>query len=134
MSSNNLNDSPEGTIPVDQAIQLTANWRDFLATSGQAFVAQSFLIPIINFQNILLYNPDAESVRAYIGLEDPTDPTTAQLLLVPVSGGQDVVTLPLPLGDGSGDGNVGDPPSNIYDFTTVCPPVCPPPGGSPLSK
>jgi len=131
MSTNNLNEDPEGTIPVNQAVQLAANWRVYLATSGQAFVAQSFLIPIINFQNILQYNPDADSVRAYIGLEDPTDPTTAQLLLVPVSGGQDIVSLPQ--GNGDGDGGVGSPPSNIYDYTSVCPPTCAAPG-SPLSE
>ncbi len=130
MSTNNLNEDPEGTIPVNQAVQLAANWRVYLATSGQAFVAQSFLIPIVNFQNILQYNPDADSVRAYIGLEDPTDPTTAQLLLVPVSGGQDIVSLPQ--GNGGG-GGVGNPPSNIYDYTTVCPPTCAAPG-SPLSE
>ena len=127
MSSNNLNDSPEGTIPVDQAIQLTANWRAFLATSGQAFVAQSFLIPIINFQNILLYNPDAEGVRAYIGLADPADPASAQLLLVPVKNEQDVVYFPL------GNGGDGENGSNVYDLSTLCPPHCPAPG-SPLGK
>lgn len=132
MSTNNLNEDPEGTIPVDQAVQLAANWRAYLAVSGQAFVAQSFLIPIINFQNILQYNPEADSVRAYIGLEDPTDPTTAQLLLVPVSGGQDIVSLPVRNGDGDGCG-VGNPPSNIYDYTSVCPPTCTT-SGSPLTE
>jgi hypothetical protein len=128
MSTNNLHDDPEGTIPVDQAVQLAANWRTYLATSGQDFVAKSFLIPIINFQNILLYNPDADSVRAYIGLSDPTDPLSAQLLLVPVSNGQDIISLPI------GNGGVGTPQSNVYDLTTVCPPTCPLPGSSPLAK
>jgi hypothetical protein len=133
MSTNNLNADPEGTIPLNQAVQLAANWRAYLATSGQAFVAQSFLIPIINFQNILQYNPDADSVRAYIGLEDPTDPNTAQLLLVPVSGGVDIVSLPAGNGVGNG-GGVGNPlPSNVYDYTSVCPPTCAAPG-SPLTQ
>jgi hypothetical protein len=127
MSPSNLNDSPEGTIPVDQAIQLTANWRTYLATSGQAFVGQSFLIPISNFQNILQYNPDADGVRAYIGLPDPADPTTAQLLLVAVKNGQDVVYLPGDDGEANSDG------SNVYDFSKICPPYCPA-AGSPLDK
>jgi hypothetical protein len=131
MSTNNLNEDPEGTIPVNQAVQLAANWRVYLATSEQAFVAQSFLIPIINFQNILQYNPDADGVRAYIGLDDPTDPTTAQLLLVPVSGGQDIVSLPH--GNGGKHGGAGSVSSNVYDFTSVCPPMCAAPG-SPLSE
>jgi hypothetical protein len=128
MSPNNLNDDPEGTIPVDQAIQLAANWRTYLAASGQAFVAQSFLIPIIDFQNILEHNPDAQGVRAYIGLADPTDPLSAQLLFVPVSGGQDVVYLTRHHGNGA----TTTLQSNVYDLTTVCPPMCPVPG-SPLS-
>ncbi|MHB8208508.1 hypothetical protein [Mucilaginibacter sp.] len=133
MSTNNLNEDPEGTIPVSLAVQLAANWRTYLASSGQAFVAQSFLIPIIDFKNILKHNADADSVRAYIGLEDATDPTTAQLMLVPVSSGVDIVSLPA--GNGNGDGgNVGNPlPSNIYDYTTVCPPTCAA-QGSPLTE
>jgi hypothetical protein len=128
MSPNNFNDSPDGTIPVDEAIQLALNWRTFLDSSAQGFVAESFLIPIIAFQNILLYNPEADGVRAYIGLSDPTDPTTAQLLLVPVSEGQDVIYLPIgTIGYGAGDS------SNVYDYTKVCPPICPPPG-SPLTR
>jgi hypothetical protein len=129
MSTNNLNDSPEGTIPVDQAVQLTANWRTYLATSGQAFVTQSFLVPIIDFKNILEHNPDAQSVRAYIGLADPTDPLSAQLLLVPVSEGQDVVYLP----QGHGNSESTTLKSNVYDLTTACPPICPM-LGSPLSE
>jgi len=129
MSPNNFNDGPAGTIPVDEAIQLALNWRTYLDSSEQGFVAESFLIPIIDFQNILAYNPEADGVRAYIGLSDPNDPTTAQLMFVPVSGDQDIIYLPIgTIGYGSGDA------SNIYDFTKVCPPFCPPPGGSPLSK
>jgi hypothetical protein len=130
MSTHHLNDSPEGTIPVDQAVELAANWRTYLSTSGQDFVAQSFLIPIINFQNILKYNPEASSVRAYIGLSDPTDPLSAQLLLVPVSEGQDIVYLP----KGHRDGDSATLQSNVYDLTTVCPPSCPIPPTSPLAK
>ncbi|WP_179415857.1 hypothetical protein HDF19_06540 [Mucilaginibacter sp. E4BP6] len=129
MSTNNLNEDPEGTIPVNDAVQLTANWRTYLATSGQAFVTQSFLIPIIDFKNILEHNANAQSVRAYIGLSDPTDPLSAQLLLVPVSEGQDVVYLP----KGHGDSESATLKSNVYDLTTACPPICPM-LGSPLSE
>jgi hypothetical protein len=118
MTTPNSSNGPEGTIPVGTAIELTANWRTYLATSNQAFVAQSFFIPIIDFKNILLHNPDAEGVRAYIGLSDAADPTTAQLLLVPVSHGHDVVYLP-------NYGNGGEDGSNVFDQTTPCPPICP---------
>jgi hypothetical protein len=110
---------PEGTIPVAEAIELTLNWRTYLAASNPAFAAQSFFVPIINFVNILKYNPNAEGVRAYIGLEDPNDPTSAKLLFVPVANGEDVVYL-------QQDNEVGEG-SNVFDMTTVCPPVCPPP-------
>jgi len=118
MTTPNSSNGPEGTIPVSTAIELTANWRTYLASSQQAFVGESFFVPIINFVNILKYNPDAEGVRAYIGLSDPTDPTSAQLLLVPVNQGQDVVSIP-------NYGNDGDDGSNVFDMTTICPPVCP---------
>lgn len=114
---------PEGTIPVNEAIDWAQNWRTYIATSGQVFNVESFEIPIIDFKNILLHNPDAESVRAYIGLEDATDPTTAKLMLVPVVDGHDVVVIPT-----TGNGGVGDgDQSNVYDVTKPCPPTCAPP-------
>jgi hypothetical protein len=110
---------PEGTIPVEHGIELTANWREYLAASEPDFVARSFFIPIINFVNILKHNPHAEGVRAYIGLADAADPMSAQLVLVPVVNDQDVVYLPSENGEGN---NVG---SNVWDLTKVCPPICP---------
>ena len=120
---------PDGTIPVNDAIQLAKNWRDFLTASNQQFVGRSFFIPIIDFSNIQAFNPDAEGVRAYIGLDDPADPMTAKLILVPVVNGQDVLVV---YPDAS-PGNLGDDgQSNTYDLTRMCPPVCP--VGSPLSQ
>jgi len=109
---------PEGTIPFSDAIDMTANWRQHLASSGQPFVTQSFLIPIVSFTNILLYNPDAEGVNAYIGLENPTDLTTAKLILVPVVNGQDVPVIPNP------NGKANSIQSNVYDLASSCPPFC----------
>jgi hypothetical protein len=121
-TENNSSNDPEGTIPVGQAAQMTANWRNYIETSGQEFAINAFLIPIINLQNILKYNPDAEGVRAYLGLIDATDPSTVQLVLVPVVDGNDVPYLPLQNGaDGILQGGGG---SNTYDYTKTCPPVC----------
>jgi len=117
---NNLSGNPDGTIPVKDAIQLAANWRNYLETSGQAFAAHAFLIPIIAFKNILLYNPLAEGVRAYIGLADSADPTTAKLLLVPVVNGDDVPYL---VQNGSLSG-VNEGLSNVFDLSALCPPFC----------
>jgi hypothetical protein len=121
MSTENDPNQPEGTIPVNEAITLTANWRTFLANSNQEFITRAFLIPIINFKNILLHNPDAEGVRAYIGLEDATDATTAKLVLVPVTNGEDV---PILYRDGNG-GPGSEEQVNIFDLTRQCPPYCP---------
>ena len=118
---NTQSTGPDGTVPVNSAIQWAQNWRTYLTTSGQAFNIQSFLIPIIDFKNILLNNPDAEGVRAYIGLDSATDPATAKLLLVPVVDGQDVLIVDTDYTGGLlGDGDV----SNVYDMTRACPPNC----------
>ncbi len=123
MSTNDLpNSSPEGTIPVSQAMQMTANWRKYLESSEQVFNVRSYLIPIIDFQNILKYNPDAEAVRAYLGLGDAGDPATSQLLLVPIVDGKEVIYLSTADKVGGKDGDDGD--SNIYDLTNPCPPQC----------
>ncbi|MBK0379125.1 hypothetical protein [Mucilaginibacter segetis] len=119
-NENNSSSGPEGTIPVDYAIQLAENWRNYLVTSQQEFNIKSFSIPIIDFKNILLYNPDAEAVRAYIGLESPNDPKTAKLMLVPVVDGKDILVI-VPDTDG---GVGGDGQSNVYDMTQPCPPEC----------
>lgn len=123
----NPND-PQGTIPVEQAYEWAANWRSYLERSGQAFAIRSFLLPIVDFQNILLNNPDAESVRAYIGLESADDPMAANLMLVPVVDGQDVPVLPVEAD--SGEQARGATKSNIYDQALPCPPCGNPvPGG-----
>ncbi|MBB5395734.1 hypothetical protein [Mucilaginibacter sp. AK015] len=109
---------PDGTIPVSTAKEWAANWRTFISNNNPAFVTRSFLIPICDFQNIILYNPEAEAVKAFIGLTDPADAESAQLMLVPVSAGEELLTLPLV------GGGAGDTQSNVYDVTTACPPTC----------
>ena len=111
---------PDGTVPVNDAITWAANWRTYLAASGQAFNVQLFDIPIVDFSNILLHNPDAESVRAYIGLDSATNPATAKLLLVPVVDGQDVLHIDTLSNGGLPGGSI----SNVYDLTAACPPNC----------
>lgn len=108
-----------GKITVSEAAALTANWRAYLASSGQDFQAKAFLIPIISIKNLLEQNPDAESVRVYFGLEDATDPNSAKAVIVPVVEGNDIIFIP---------GRNGDPEdeddSNVYDRTELCPPTC----------
>jgi hypothetical protein len=125
MSTNDLpNDPSEGTIPVDEAIEMARNWRTYLETSGQDFNVRSWLIPRVSYDNLLKNNPTMEAVRAYIGLYDPADPTSSQILLVPVVDGHD--KLYQDTKDGVG-GNEDD--SNIYDLSNPCPPNCGSGGG-----
>ncbi|RYY37191.1 MAG: hypothetical protein EOP46_03630 [Sphingobacteriaceae bacterium] len=118
---NNLPNDPAGSIPVDQAAQWTANWRDYLTASNQAFNITSFLIPIESIKNLLLYNENAEGIRVYLALEIAADPATAKLVLVPVVDNSDVVAQP-----------ADNSKSNVYDYTDSCPPKCPP--KSPLNE
>jgi hypothetical protein len=127
-TENTPTNDPDGTIPVDTAREWAENWRTFIATEDPAFIVRSFLIPIIDFQNIVLYNPGAEAVKAFIGLEDATDPLTARLMLVPVEGGEEVLIKTVV------GGGAGYPISNVYDLTKACPPDCVNPVGDTLDS
>lgn len=107
----NPNDSSQGTISVYEAEKMTANWRSYLETSGQKFNIRSYLVSINSYQSLLACNPDAEAVRIYIGLADPKDPGSSQVLLVPIVGGKEKLYQ---------DTNE----SNVYDLTKACPPNC----------
>ncbi|MFD0793494.1 hypothetical protein ACFQZX_07680 [Mucilaginibacter litoreus] len=127
----NTND-PAGTIPVKDAETMIANWQSFLNSNNPDFIAQSFLTPIISFQNLLKYNPDAESVRIYIGLENAADPLSAKLMFIPVVNGKEVRTLTAQTGTDTSseeideaDGDANPDQSNVYDLTNACPPACP---------
>ena len=112
---------PEGgrKITVTEAVRLTTNWRTYLFESECDFQAKAFLIPIASIKNLLATNPEAEGVRAYLGLNDADDAMSGKLVLVPVVDGEDVIFLP---------GSNGDPDeeddSNVYDRGTPCPPMC----------
>jgi hypothetical protein len=120
MSTTDLpNDSSEGTIDVELAIQMAKNWRTYLETSGQAFDTRSWLIPRLSYDSLLKNNPTMEAVRAYISLKDPKDPTSSQILLVPVIDGKDQLFQGTQGGVGGNDGD-----SNVYDLSKACPPDC----------
>jgi hypothetical protein len=114
---------PEGgrKITVTEAVRLTTNWRTYLSESECDFQTKAFLIPIASIKNLLATNPEAEGVRAYLGLNDAEDAMSGKLVLVPVVDGEDVIFLP---------GSNGDPDeeddSNVYDRSSMCPPVCAP--------
>src|ERR1700753_1786474 len=97
--------SPEGTIPVSEAMKMTSTWRLYLNknTTDADFHVRSYLIPIISFQNLLKYNPDAEAVRAYIGLNELEDVSTTELLFVPIVNGKEMPYRQIPPQNGLAD-------------------------------
>ena len=121
-----INDSPDGTIHLETAKAWAANWRTHLSNSGDVFQGRSFFIPIASINTLLANSPNAEGVRAYIGMEDETDLLTAKLVIVSVVNGEEVLTLP---GENGGE----DRPGTV-DLVTACPPVCPTGGGPTLES
>lgn len=115
------NASSDATIPVAEAIAMAANWRTFLAAQEPDFAGRSFLIPIASIKHLVDHHPTADSVRAYIGLEDATDPLTAKLIMTAIVDGNEVHTLP---------GGA----SAVVDLAIVCPPHCPVGGGPTLEN
>lgn len=122
----NITNSPDGSIPLATAKAWAANWRTYLASSEQAFVGRSFFIPIVSINTLLTNSPTTEGVRAYIGLEDETDTTTAKLVLVAVVDGEEVHTIP-------GE-NGGEDKNGAVDLAIVCPPYCTGGGGDTLES
>lgn len=108
-------------ITVTEAVRLTTNWRTYLAELECDFQTKAFLIPIESIKNLLTTNPDAEGVRAYLGLNDADDAMSGKLVLVPVVDGEDVIFLP-----GSNVDPDEEDDSNVYDRSIVCPPYCAP--------
>lgn len=119
MDNNNSPSGLGGKISVSEAAELTANWRTYVTTSGQAFTTRGFLIPITSVKDLIDQNQDADGVRVYLGLSDATDPNSGKIVLVPVVDGNDVLFIP-----GSGEDRDDEDDSNLYDRTSPCPPSC----------
>ena len=122
MSKTDLNNSDsDGTIPVDDAAKMIENWKTYLAESKQDFIVQSYYVPIASLQSLLKNNPTAEAARVYLGLADSKDPSTSQILFIPIVDGKIK-----PYIGPDNNGGVGDPidDSNVYDLSAPCPPNC----------
>lgn len=113
--------SSEGTIPVKDAKNGVENWEAYLESSNQKFNVKSYEIPIVSFQNLLGNNPDAESVKIYIGLANSEDPTSSQIYMVPIINGHEKLFRLTPPGNAPGDPKDD---SNVYDMSKSCPPDC----------
>lgn len=121
MAENNPFSGMNVKLTVAEAIRLTTNWREYLKSSGQDFQVRGFLLPVESIRALLDTNPEAEGIRAYIGLENVNDPANANLVLVPVVGGEDIIFIP-----GSAQRGANEDDSNVYDRSSPCPPLCGP--------
>lgn len=144
------------TIPVEKAIQITANWRSFYAEiyndsvkhekkidpNGEE-VFRGFRIPIADLEQLLkiakIYNEDhtekIHSVRAYLvkDSERPEQLKDIHLILVPVVGGKEMhpgsEKAVAPFGYDLlqvKDSALEKEGSLIFDFTMPCPTECDP--------
>jgi len=115
---------PTDTIPLDEAETLTQNWRSFIApqaiTPDPNSYIHAFYIPMDDIVQLANFHTEAIAVRAYLCMENTTDPMTAKVVLVPVSEkGTDILSTHVPATDGS-----TVEVSSIYDFTQPCPQAC----------
>lgn len=116
-------------VPVNDAIGMTTNWRNYygqITGTNPADAFRGFKIPIEDLQSIIdlaKEDPTINAARAYLALgapanEDVIDPSTIHILLVPVADttptGADILEVT----------KAGKTVSTIMDFTTPCPAMC----------
>lgn len=111
---------PSPGIPEVVGVTFTANYRSYIfGIDKNPDYIHAFNIPMQDIESLADFTK-CPSVRAYLGMSDPTDISTLKLVLVPVdSSNDDVLSIEVP--DGSG-GLVTQ--SSIYDFTSPCPQNC----------
>ncbi len=117
MSTQNV---PSPGIPEAIGVDYTTNWRTYISAIDQdPNYIRAFNIPMQDIASLADFSK-CGSVRAYLGMSDPTDISTLKLVLVPVdTDNLDVLSIEVP--DGSG-GLVTQ--SSIYDLTSPCPSIC----------
>lgn len=111
---------PSPGIPEVTGVTYTTNYRTYMSQHDKnPNYIRAFNIPMEDIVSLSDFS-QCPSVRAYLGMTDPTDISTIKLVLVPVdSNNLDILSIPVP--DGSG-GVVEQ--SSIYDFSTPCPQLC----------
>jgi len=107
----------EDTIPEDEAIAITTNWRNYITKYDPSpDYVRAFNIPMEDITELSEFYK-CPSVRAYLAMAVPGDVTTLKIILVPVdAAGCDILSIP--------DAALTDDQSTIYDFTSPCPQVC----------
>jgi len=116
-------------VPVDDAAQMTANWREYygnITGTDPHDALRAFRIPLEDLEDMVaMARKDANitSVRAYLALGEAAgntiiDPDVVHILLVPVADSTPTGTDILEVTEG------GKTVSTIRDFTTPCPAIC----------
>ncbi|MBK6381354.1 MAG: hypothetical protein IPO01_07940 [Chitinophagaceae bacterium] len=111
---------PSPGIPESTGITFTANYRSYISgIDKNPDYIRAFNIPMQDIASLADFTK-CTSVRAYLGMSDPTDISTLKLVLVPVDvNNLDVLSIQVPGISGSDETQ-----SSIYDFTSPCPQLC----------
>ena len=93
----NLKPGSDDTIPEQEAIDITTNYRDYISKiDPQPNYTRAFNIPMIDIQELAAGFPKCPSVRAYLCMAVPGDITTLKIVLVPVDvNNKDIVSVPV---------------------------------------
>lgn len=102
------------TIPIDDAIAMTANWRN----SEHRLTANSFLLNADDFRAILK-EPSIAYIRLYIGLQVASGTGQNELIEKLLCVGVDQEKK-----DILGPKQQVDEGGYVYDFSHPCPPLC----------
>ncbi|MEP7237163.1 MAG: hypothetical protein ABI685_04850 [Ferruginibacter sp.] len=120
--SNQVFPGSEDTIPEQEAIDITTNWRDFISAIDPASnYIRAFNIPMIDIQELAQFY-QCPSVRAYLAMTIPGDSSSLKIILVPVDKrNQDILSVPSPHNT---EQTLSTEQSSIYDLTSPCPQIC----------
>ncbi len=125
-----MNTVPKPPVPLDDAIEMTTNWRQYygaITGTDPANALRGFRIPMEDLQammDLAKTDPTITSVRGYLALGEAVgngqiiDPNIVHILLVPVS---DITPTGTDILEKS---TIGRTTSTIMDFTSPCPAMC----------
>jgi hypothetical protein len=111
---------PSPGIPEATGVTYTTNYRNYISgIDKNPNYIRAFNIPMEDIASLADFTK-CPSVRAYLGMSDPTDISTLKLVLVPVDAtNNDILSIQVP-GDAGGDITQ----SSVYDLTSPCPTIC----------
>lgn len=111
---------PTPGIPVATGVAYTTNYRNYISgIDKNPDYIRAFNIPMTDIVALADFTK-CPSVRAYLGMSDPTDVSTLKLVLVPVDvNNNDILSIQVP-----GIAGTEVTQSSVYDLTSPCPSIC----------